>query len=240
MEYGLQLYSVRDEMKADVAKAIAAVAKIGYKQAEFAGFFGHTAEEIRAMLEENGMTVCGTHTHFEEVTPEQIDATIAYHKIIGNKRLIIPGYDLSTPEKIDSFVELVNFAGPRLAAAGITLGYHNHSGEFLPREDGTCIWEELYARTNIIFEIDTYWAFVAGRDPVALLEKYHDRVPVIHLKDGTPEGRGYSLGLGSAPVKQVIATAKRYGMDMVVESEAQEPTGPAEVGRCFDFLKVNG
>ena len=67
MEYGIQMYSVRDLTKDDLAGALRAVAEIGYKFVEFAGFFGHSAEEVRAMLDENGLEVSGTHTGVGEL-----------------------------------------------------------------------------------------------------------------------------------------------------------------------------
>ena len=67
MEYGLQMYSVRDITQDDLAGAVAKVAKIGYKLIEFAGFFGHSAQEVTAMLEENGVRVSGTHTSINDL-----------------------------------------------------------------------------------------------------------------------------------------------------------------------------
>jgi len=239
MEYGIQLYSVRDAMAADMEGTLAAVAKMGYKTVEFAGFFGRTAEEVSAMLKKYGLRISGTHTGWTEITPDKIDETIAYHKAIGNTRLIVPGYDFSTREKMESLIALLNEAQPKLAAAGITLGYHNHHREFLPLyEDGYITEEELFARTTVALEIDTFWAYVAGEDPIEILRRYGDRVPVIHLKDGDLTHRGLSLGLGTAPVAAVYAYAVEHGIDIVVESEGQEPDGISEVTRCIEYLRT--
>ena len=125
---------------------------------------------------------------------------------------------------------------PKLAAAGINLGYHNHSHEFLLRADGIRVHDELWNRTDLFFEIDTYWAYVAGRDPVAMLKEKAARVPVIHLKDGDLCHVGKSLGEGFAPGAAARETAKALGMYMVVESEGQQPDGLSEVGRCIRYL----
>ena len=154
MEYGIQLYSLRDVAEHDLRAALAAVAKTGYKAVEFAGFFGHSAPEVRDWLAAYGLRVCGTHTPWQELTADALPATIAYHKALGNSRIIVPGADLSTREGIDAFVALANEAGPRLAAEGITLGYHNHTAEFLPNRDGLVPHDELAARTTLLFEID--------------------------------------------------------------------------------------
>ncbi len=236
MEYGLQLYSVRDITGQDLEGALAKVAALGYRFVEFAGFFGHSADKVKAMLDTCGLTVSGTHTGWQELTADRIDETIAYHKAIGNKNIIIPGADLSTREKLDELIALINEAQPKLAAAGIALGYHNHSHEFIETGYGALIHKELEERTQVEFEIDTYWAYVAGLDPVALLERLGDRVRVIHLKDGYSDGHGMALGEGTAPVAAVRDYAIAHGLAMVVESETCQPTGIEEVARCMAYL----
>ena len=237
MDYGLQLYSVRDITGQDLAGAMEQVAALGYRFVEFAGFFGHSAEEVKAMLDKTGLAVSGTHTGWQELSADRIDETIAYHTAIGNKNIIIPGADLSTREKLDELIALINEAQPKLAEAGIALGYHNHSHEFIETAYGAHIHEELETRTQVEFEIDTYWAYVAGLDPIALLERLGERVRVIHLKDGFADGRGMALGEGTAPVVAVREYATAHGLAMVVESETCNPTGIEEVGRCMAYLK---
>ena len=184
-------------------------------------------------------TLSGTHSSWEDLR-DRFDSTVAFHKAIGNKNYIIPGADLSTPEKLDAFIISVNELIPRLAGEGITLGYHNHSREFLPTAYGYRIHDELAERTAVEFEIDTYWAFNAGEDPVALLEKYRGRERVLHLKDGFPGGKGTALGEGEAPLRAVIAKAGELGLYCVVESETQNPDGPSEIARCAAWLRANG
>ena len=236
-EYGLQMYSVRDLTNEDLRKALIEVGKLGYKYVEFAGFFNHTADEVCAYMEEAGVKISGTHSSVDDLVPEKLDETIAYHKAIGNTDYIIPCAKLETLEKIDKFVKIVNDAQPKLEAAGIRLGFHNHSGEFKTMYWGSTIHTELEKRTNLHFEIDTFWAFNAGIDPIATLERLKDRIHVIHIKDGFPGGRGMALGEGMAPVKLVHDYAEKNGIRMVVESETLQPTGLEEVGRCIRYLK---
>ena len=120
------------------------------------------------------------------------------------------------------------------------LHYHNHSGEFLPNRDGIVAEYEILSRTSIYLEVDIFWAYHAGIDPVSFMEKHRDRIRFIHLKDGISEdGRaiGKSLGLGKAPVLAARAKAIEYGMTIIVESEGLDPTGIEEVARCIQFLK---
>lgn len=238
--YGIQLYSVRDAMAVDMAGTMQRIADLGYKHVEFAGFFGHSAEEVRKMLDDTGLVCSGTHSPWTDLRPTKIMETIAYHKTIGNPNYIVPGADLSTLEKIEEFCNVINFAQPILAAEGIALGYHNHSHEFVVMPWGSTIHGELERRTSVEFEIDTFWAFNAGLDPVKVMERLKSRMQVIHLKDGFKGGKGIPLGQGEAPVKAVIDYAAANGLKMVVESETLTPSGMDEAIACIDFLKENG
>lgn len=242
MNYGIQLYSVRDMAKDDYEKALREVAAQGYEFVEPAGFFGHSAEQVKEWLDKYGLTISGTHSGFGDLD-EDFEATVKYHKIIGNTKYIVPGVDTSTREALDVAVEKFNKYAPMLADHGIEMGYHNHHREFILNQNA--IIPELYFRekTNIKFQIDTFWAFVANRNPVEVMEEYRERlIGCIHLKDGLryPAVRGTALGEGAAPVREVIAKAKDMGLAMVVESEGLDPTGIEEVGRCAKFLKVEG
>lgn len=236
MEYGIQLYSVRDLTEKNMEEALRQVSELGYKFVEFAGFFGIPAEEIKAMLDKYGLKVSGTHTGWKEIA-EHFEETVAYHKAIGNKNIIIPGGDFSDQKKLDALIDMINEFQPKLAAEGITLGYHNHHKEFLPNKDGSNIEDQLIYRTNVMLEIDTYWAYVGMKNPVALLERLGDRVKVIHIKDGDAEGNGTPLGMGTAPVADVYAKAIEMGLPMVVESETCNPDGMTEAKICIEYLK---
>lgn len=238
MEYGLQLYSIRDITGNDLEGALKQVAELGYKFVEFAGFFGHSAETVKGWLDKYGLKVSGTHTGLNELVND-LEGTIAYHKAIGNKNIIIPGHDLSDQAKIDDFVEKVNKIQPILKENGIKLGYHNHSHEFLPNKDGSQIEDQLIYRTNMDIEIDTFWFFNAtGVSAVEMMERIKDRLTVIHIKDGFKGGEGMPLGKGEAPVRAVYDKAVEMGIPMVVESESLTPDGITEAKICIEYLKA--
>ena len=251
IEYGLQMYSVRDITKENLKDALRRVAEMGYKYVEFAGFFGNSAEDVKAWMDEYGLKCSGTHTGCTEITPYTIKDTIAYHKAIGCTNLIVPSAKWNTPEELEYTIALFNYAEKKLAAEGITLGYHNHSKELYLTPYGKVVEDEIINRTNVEIEIDTFWLFNAGIDPVPYLEAHKDRIKVIHLKDGTipTEGKrdfatahdgvkGKSVGSGMAPVKAVRDWALKNNVLMVIESEGLDPTGPEEVKRCIDFLRT--
>ena len=110
IEYGLQMYSVRDITSVSLEKALQKVAEMGYKYIEFAGFFENSAEQVSGWLDKYGLICSGTHTGIGLISEENIDETIRYHKIIGCDNLIVPGCDWSTPEKAEETIEALNFA----------------------------------------------------------------------------------------------------------------------------------
>ena len=236
--YGIQLYSLRDVTESDFKGTLKKVADMGFKMVESAGFFGHSADTVRGWLDEYGLEICSTHTGID-LLENDFDATIEYHKAIGCKNLIIPWAPFETKEQLDALIEKINVWCPKAKAAGIEMHYHNHYKEFLPNNDGLIAIEELAKRTDILLEVDTYWAYVAGEDPIAVLDKYGDKIKFIHLKDGTKDKQGKSLGQGTAPVLAVLKKAEATGRKIVVESEGLDPTGIEEVGRCMEFLKAN-
>ncbi|MBE6542369.1 MAG: sugar phosphate isomerase/epimerase [Ruminococcaceae bacterium] len=239
MNYGIQMYSLRDLTETDLEAGLRAVAEMGYKEVEFAGYFGHSAEEVKAMLDKYGLRCSGTHTKLRFLT-EDFEGQVNFLKTIGCNKYVIPSHSLNSKEDVDNFVAKCNEYSPLLKEHGIELGFHNHAKEFEPMEDGTIIHRELEARTDLFFELDTYWVYVAGLDPIEEMERLGSRVKMIHLKDGDPDGDGCSLGDGSAPVAAVCAKAIEMGCDIVVESEGLYPTGPEEVKRCIEYLNTLG
>lgn len=248
-EYGIQMYSLRDVTPTSLRDTLKQVSEMGYKYIEFAGFFDNSAEDVRAWLDEYGLVASGTHSGLAKLAPDVIDETIAYHKTIGCENLIVPGCDWSTRELADGVIDTLNAAQKKLAENGIRLGYHNHSREFFPNEAGIVFEDEVIARTSVELEIDTFWLFNTGIDVIPYLEAHKDRIRVVHVKDGIPSApehksfadvhngvSGRSLGSGNAPVAAVRKWAIANNVLMVVESEGLDPTGPAEVGRCIDYL----
>ena len=237
MDYGIQMYSIRDYCKENGFEAgVAKMAEQGYKLIEPAGFYDLTAEEVNAILKKYDVKICSTHSSLDDLVND-FEGTVAFHKAIGNKTYIIPGYSTRNQQKLDYFVEKINELQPKLEAEGITLAFHNHHREFLPNEDGGQAYDQLIYRTNIKLQIDMFWAFVGMKDPIALMEKVKDRLIGMHMKDGFANGEGTPLGMGEAPVADVYAKAVEMGLPMVVESETQTPDGPTETKICIDYLR---
>lgn len=240
MNYGLQMYSVRDVTETDLRGALKQVAELGYENVEFAGFFGHSGEEVAAWLKEFGLRVSGTHTGYQLLDDEHMAETIAMHKAIGCDLLIVPGVHPKTQAEVDEILANMRKYQKILAAEGIRLGYHNHAHEFVPIEDGPTLEERFFNETDILLQLDTYWVYNAKEDPIAWMERVHaaGRLPVIHIKDGFETGKGIPLGKGTAPVADVYRKALELNVPMVVESETLTPNGMDEARVCIEYLKT--
>lgn len=187
---GVQLYTVRDDMKKDFAGTIAKVAGIGYKEVEFAGYFDHKPADVRAILDKDGLTAPSCHVSYDVVEnkwPETIDAA----KTIGHSYIVCPWVEeklRKSPDGWKKVAEAFNKAGAISAKAGIQFGYHNHTFEFAPDPNlgGKLPYDYLLDNTDpkfVVMEMDLCWITVTGNDPVAYFKKYPGRFPLVHVKD---------------------------------------------------------
>lgn len=239
MEYGIQMYSLRDMVYNDMEKALKTASEIGYKAVEFAGFGDHPATQIKEWLQKYDLKAWGSHIGPDAFASE-LDQIVAYHKELGCTNVGFSSMYYATKEQLEASLALVNEVNARLAKEGLTLYFHNHYWDHAPNRQNQIPFWELVTRTDIKFELDTYWAFMGGLDPVTMMEWLKDRIVFIHLKDGGGRYDGRSLGQGAAPVRRVHNKAKELGIRMIVESEGCNPTGPEEVKRCYDYLMSIG
>lgn len=200
---GLQLYTVRDLMKNDFDGTIAGVAKIGYKEVEFAGYYGKSPKEVRALLDSNGLTSPSAHHPMgaqpaaEGKTPtleNNLQEIIDGAHIIGQKFLVCPYLDAKsrTADGFKQLAESCNRVGEATQKAGIQFAYHNHSFEF-EKVDGLdkLPFDYLLSNTDpkhVKVEMDLCWITVGGGDPIAYFNKYPGRFPLVHVKDWSKEG----------------------------------------------------
>jgi sugar phosphate isomerase/epimerase len=184
---GVQLYTVRDQMKADFEGTIAKVASIGYKEVEFAGYFDHTPQQVRAILDKNGLTAPSTHIQWEELD-DKFPAVIEASKTIGMKYIVhpwIPEEERKSPDIWKKAADKFNRCGEQTKKAGIQFAYHNHWFEFLP-VNGKKPYDELLALCDkdlVKMELDLCWITVGGSDPLKYFAQYPGRFPLVHVKD---------------------------------------------------------
>lgn len=251
---GVQLYTVRDLMKDDFEGTIAKVAQIGYKNVEFAGYFGRTADQVKAVLTKNGLKAPSTHVQYDELD-EKFPSVVEFSKTIGLEYIICPWIpeDLrKSPDIWKQAAEKFNKAGEKTKAAGMQFGYHNHWFEFLPT-NGVHPYDELLklCDANLVkMELDLAWISTTGTDPVKYFEKYPGRFPLVHVKDvktmpkvtqGGSQNFGDTVDLtevGSGVIdwKRIFAHADKAGIKYYIV-EHDHPKQPlASIKTSYEYL----
>ncbi len=222
MKKSVQLYSIRSVSEKNLEKAIRVVADIGYEGIEFAGFFDNSAEQVKGWLGECNLVATSSHVQHEAMFGDA-KSVIDYHKTIGCNIIICPYYAMESVADVELLAEKFKAVTPIYREAGMTIAYHNHDFEFKKAENGRTYFEILAELTDpevVKFELDVYWIFRGGADPVAELEKYRNRLVLFHAKDGN-EQVGLELGTGSVAMADVFRKIDEIGLEWaVVESEA--------------------
>ena len=239
---GLQLYSVREQCQNDLPGTVAAVAKIGYRGVEFAGYHGRSAKELRKLLDDNGLVACGTHTPYESVLGDKLKATVEFNQTIGNKFLIVPSMNETNSKLVWlDRARLFNELADQVKADGMWVGYHAHAHDFKQIE-GVSAWDLFFGNTKaeVIMQLDTSNCCDGGADPVAVLKKYPGRARSIHIK---AHGGGPEAVIGEDKVNwtEVFALCETKGNTQwyVVEHESGKDPLDA-VRRCYEALKKMG
>ena len=252
---GLQLYTVRDVMKKDFDGTIAKVAQTGYKEVEFAGYFGRTPEQVRAVLLQNGLTSPSTHIDYENVENKWRE-TLELAKIIGHNFIVCPWIDEQqrNAEGWKRAADLFNKAGEAAQKSGIQFCYHNHAFEFEPVEGlgGKVPYDFLLASTDpnlVKMEMDLCWMTVGNQDPLKYFAAYPGRFPLVHVKDWTTKdanGNNYEgatgphskpghmtdVGQGDIDWKRIFAKSPEAGIQHYFV-EDDEPKS------AFDDIKIS-
>jgi sugar phosphate isomerase/epimerase len=228
---GLQLYTVRAAMAADLPGTLEQVAKIGYREVEFAGYFGRSPREISQLLSANGLTSPSSHIPIAQLLGDWKKA-LGEAREIGHGYVTIPWLQASQYSTADSWKRLAeqfNRGGAEAKEAGLCLAYHNHDFEFRTI-DGIVPFDFLLAETDpalVSFQIDLYWMVRAGRDPLQYLERHPGRFKMVHVKDsaGAPDHRMTHVGGGSIDFRTILARAQKAGVDHYFV-EHDQPSDP--------------
>ena len=224
-KYGIQLYSVKDFMEQSVEETLKQVAEMGYTMVEPAGYYDVSAEDFKGYCDKYGLTVCSTHNGLWTINKGNFDSTVAYLKKIGCTRFIMPNCGYDTKEKLDASIEQMNEYGPRLAAEGLELMYHNHCEEFEFNEDGVIPMVEILKRTNIKLQVDIYWIYRAGISPIYFLEQFKGTLyrqtmfAEFELNIGKMVSQGQTLTADNLSQEYRRLNALYFGEDMVVDDQ---------------------
>ena len=242
----LQLYSVRQDAAQDLPGVLRQVKEMGYDGVEFAGYYDRTAQELRTLLDDNGLRCAGTHTGLKTVLEDELERTIEFNRTIGNKNLIVPGLPPERRSSADAWREtaqLFNELADKVRPHGMRVGYHNHGHEF-QELDGQIPWDVFGRTTNddVVMQIDLGNAMHGGADPVPYLERYANRAVTVHLKDHDPENDKALLGEGKLRWDDVFRIVDSTGVTewYIVEQESYAYPPMECVRRCRENLRKMG
>ena len=246
---GLQLYTVRDQMKADLPGTLANVARIGYKEVEFAGYFGRSPAQIRDLLAQNGLTSPSTHVPIELMRTAW-RKTLDDAKQAGHQWVTIPWLGEAERGNLDAWKRLgAEFNGAARIArdSGLRFAYHNHDFELapIPAAAGQSVpsipLEVLIAETDpalVDFELDLYWLTKGGGVATRYFEKYGKRFPLVHVKDskGAPDHAMTEVGAGSINFRGIFADGEKGGIRHYFVEHDQPADPIASIRSSYNYL----
>ncbi len=250
---GLQLWSIREDMKKDPVATIQKVGEMGYDFVESAGYsdgkiYGMEPNTFKALVEDNGMLYLGAHSgqpipdsgSWEALMPWW-DQCIAAHKAAGAEYIVQPSMGKSafeTLEGLADYCDYFNAVGEKCNEAGLMFGFHNHAGEF-GEIDGEVIYDFMLENTDpekVMFQMDVFWVYEGGKDPADYLAKYPGRFESIHIKDTKELGESGMIDFNPLLVMAEKAGATYY----VVEVEDYNFEPLISVEKSLDHLREIG
>lgn len=199
LRVGLQLYSVRNALRADPWGTLEKVAAAGYRYLEAANHsamtdpgvgFGVSSAELVSRLDNLGLSLVGCHIHPFDL--DRLPTLLDYQQRVGNPQIGWPieFYPYGDRDYVLRRADAFNRVGKLCRDRGMRFYYHNHYQEFQALGDAT-VYETILDHTDpelVFCQLDTYWAYRAGQDAVALIEQYADRMVLLHQKDFPADG----------------------------------------------------
>jgi sugar phosphate isomerase/epimerase len=245
---GLELYSVRDQLKKDPESTVRAVAKMGYQDVEFYAPYlewsEDQAKQMRKLLDELGIHCYSTHNDEDSFSDSKIQKASELNKILGSRYMVLawsdPKPDLDGWKKV---AESLNKAAEKLAPSGLKVGYHNHDAEWKPVEGKRPI-EVIASNTkpSVMLQLDVGTCLEAGADPVAWIKANPGRIRSIHCKDWSPDPNvGYKtlFGEGKADWKAIFQAAENQGgvEFYLIEQEGSRYPELETARRCLEAFR---
>jgi sugar phosphate isomerase/epimerase len=246
---GLELYSVRDSLKADPEGTVRAVAQMGYQAVEFYAPYHEwsdaQAKQMRKLLDDLGIRCYSTHNDGDYFAAKNIERTRDLNLILGCKYVVQAWSDPKpTLDGWKALAESLNAAADKLAPTGLRVGYHNHDAEWRPIE-GKRPMEVLAADTkpSVMLQLDVGTCLEAGSDPVAWIRANPGRIRSIHCKDWSPDpAKGYKVlfGEGVANWKGIFQAAESVGgvEYYLVEQEGSRFPELETARRCLQSFRA--
>ena len=241
---GVQLYTVRRELEADFEGTLAKVASLGFREVEFAGYYGRTHAQVKAILARNGLSA--PSAHFQSVVSSGgVREAIEAAAVVGHEYLVYAWLPPEERKTLDDYKRLagrLNRAGEECKRAGLQFGYHNHDFEFAAVE-GRIPYDLILEATDarlVKMELDLYWITKGGQSPLAYFRKYPGRFPLVHVKDmdSTPRRHFTEVGRGRVDFKEIFAASERAGIKHYFVEQDETPASPFDSAKAsLDYLK---
>jgi sugar phosphate isomerase/epimerase len=239
---GVQLYTVRDALKADFDGTLQKVSAIGYQEVEFAGYMGRTPAQVKASLKAAKLAAPSAHLDLE-LLENSWAPTVAAAKTIGLEYLVVAWIDAARRASIEDYKRIAdtfNRLGRQANGAGLRFGYHNHAYEMTPI-DGQVPYDVLLDNTDpalVCFEMDLYWTVEGGKNPLTYFAKYPGRFPLVHVKDRTAQGKMVDVGAGAIDWAAIFAHRKQAGIrhEFVEHDEPADPF--ASIAASYSYLRA--
>lgn len=238
---GVQLYTVRNQMRQNVEQTLEQVARVGYKEVEFAGYFRKTAKEIRAILDANGLTSPSAHSADMPSIRTRFPQVLEDAATIGQKYVIcasIPRTEM-TADGYRKVAEEFNKAGELAAKSGIKVGFHNHSDDLAPLGDTTgydILLKECDPKVTSM-QMDIFWLVKGGKDPLAYIAKYPGRFYSVHVKDMAADGSMVDVGAGTLPFAKIFAQSKKAGFQHYFVEHDDPKDAMASIDVAYQYLR---
>lgn len=261
---GIQLYTVKDDLKKDLAGTLRQIGSIGYKEVEMAGFFGKTPKEFKTALDDAGLHCGSSHLSFEDGEAKSMDyaAAIGAKYVVSSVTLprakamkfdpkaFLKMLDSMTYDDYKGVAEECTRLAEEAGKKGLQFAYHNHNFEFKPYKQGLG-YDLLLKSTDpklVKFELDCGWMSAAGQSPAAYISRYPDRYRMLHIKDFKPTAKPSvsldedkqpaptELGRGHVDYPSIFKAAKNSAVEWYyVEQEPPFVDMPAIAAAKVDF-----
>lgn len=240
---GVQLYTVRNAMKVSVERTLEAVARIGYREVEFAGYFNRPPRSIRQLLDRNGLKAPAAHLGLDDLRGAW-NRRLNDAAEIGHKWLVVASLNESDRNSLDALkrtAEILNRSAEDAKLYKIKVGYHNHEIEFSD-VGGQPMYDTLLEQTDrslVQFEMDLYWITRGGGDPLQYFDRFPGRFPMVHVKDAGPPP-AYEMrdvGKGQIDFAKIFARHREAGIEHYFVEHDDAPDPMASIRNSFAYLR---
>ena len=251
MKIGVQTYTLRDHLKTldEIDATFKRIKAIGFNMIQLSGLGVVDFDWLSDKQKELGIEICGTHSPWETMAePEELKKLIAGHKKLGSPDIGLgmkPSIYPNTYEGFTSFIKKINEICKIVKDNGLTFGYHNHELEFEKFDGVKAIDRMAEECPDLTFVLDVFWVQAGGENPIAYIDKFKDRIKIMHFKDfriKDSKRQFAEIGQGNLNWKEIIPRCKNYNIPYaVIEQDGDFLTNPFEsIILSKNYLVQNG